>query len=119
MKNRNLIILFSIIIIALLIFVPYVQATSDIPIISLNNQEEQNTQQNTDNTNNTANNEVTNVPNINTSTNNMANVNNDNVATNTLPQTGVAEDTTLFVFIAVCIASAIYAFVKIRKYRNM
>ena len=40
-------------------------------------------------------------------------------STNTLPQTGVAEDTALFVFIAICIVSAIYAYIKIRNYKNL
>ena len=118
MKNRKLIVLFSIIMIALLIFIPYVQA-NDIPIISIGNETEPNTEntQNTENSENTGNNEEANVPNINTSAG--TNTNNDNIAGNNLPQTGVAEDTTLFIFIAVCVMSAIYAFVKIRKYKNL
>ena len=121
MKNRNLIVLFSVIIVALLIFIPCVQATSNIPIISLNNETPPTTENtdNTENTTNTVNNENANVPNINTNTGTNTGTNNDNVATNNLPQTGVAEDTTLFVFITVCIVSAIYAFIKIRKYKNM
>lgn len=124
MKNKNLIILFSIMIAMLLIFIPCVQATSNIPLISLNGQNDTNVSSNTENEAGTGNTNTTgneSVPNINTNTGtgtttNTGNQNND-VANTNLPQTGVAEDTALFVFIAVCIISALYAFIKIRKYK--
>lgn len=37
---------------------------------------------------------------------------------NNLPQTGVTEDITIMFFIVVCIVSAVYAYKKIRDYRN-
>lgn len=43
----------------------------------------------------------------------------DNSANGTMPQTGVAEDTALIVFIAVCLVSAIYAYTKVRNYKNI
>lgn len=38
---------------------------------------------------------------------------------NEIIQLGVEEDITLLVFIVVCIASAVYAYIKIRKYNNV
>ena len=50
----------------------------------------------------------------------IANTNNTNNANNeTLPQTGVAGDAVLFVFITVCIASAAYAYFRIKKYNEL
>ena len=51
--------------------------------------------------------------------NDEPNTENTNVAENKLPQTGVAEDTTLFVFIGICLVSAIYAYTKIKNYKNI
>ena len=42
-----------------------------------------------------------------------------NSTTDTLPQTGVTEDITVMFFIVVCTVSAIYAYKKIRDYKNM
>ena len=115
MKNQKIILIFTLIVAFLLIMVTFVQATNDIPLeinppnIQTNNP-----------TNNEVNNNNTNAPIIgNTTNNNTVNNTTNNTATNTLPQTGVAEDTALFVFIAVCVISAIYAFVRIRNYKNI
>ena len=45
---------------------------------------------------------------------------NDNVVNNTekLPQTGLTEDITIMFFIVLCVASAVFAYVKIRKYNE-
>ena len=42
-----------------------------------------------------------------------------NSTTDTLPQTGVTEDITVMFVIVVCTVSAIYAYKKIRDYKNM
>lgn len=43
---------------------------------------------------------------------------NSSESENSLPQTGVTEDITVMFFIIVCVVSAIYAYKKIRDYRN-
>ena len=43
---------------------------------------------------------------------------NSTTSGNNLPQTGVTEDITVMFFIIVCVVSAIYAYKKIRDYRN-
>ena len=35
-----------------------------------------------------------------------------------LPQTGLTEDITIMFFIVLCVASAVFAYVKIRKYNE-
>ena len=70
---------------------------------------------NEDDTNNTQNATNDEKPTIN----DEPNTENTNVAENKLPQTGVAEDTTLFVFIGICLVSAIYAYTKIKNYKNI
>ncbi len=120
MRNKKCILVFTLIIAFLLLTITCVQATDDNPLTIINTQEPttSNNQENNTVTNNQQNNTVNNTqaPIISTNTtNNTAN----NTATNTLPQTGVAEDTALFVFIAICIVSAVYAFVRIRNYKNI
>lgn len=111
MKNQKIILVFTLIIAFLLVMATFVKATNDTPLqvappnIQTNNP-----------TNNEVNNNNTNAPIIGNTTNNNTT---NNTATNTLPQTGVAEDTALFVFIAVCVISAVYAFVRIRNYKNI
>lgn len=75
--------------------------TTDLPILTSNNQQGTNT------TNNTTNNTVN-----NTSTNNVIN------NTESLPQTGLTEDITIMFFIVLCVVSAVFAYVKIRKYNE-
>lgn len=73
---------------------------------------------NTANTANTANN-VTNVPSINNGIkNNTSNTNKSNYTnTSSLPKAGV-DYSVLFVIVA-CVASGIYAYIKIRDYNNI
>ena len=104
MKNKKIILVVALIIAILIAIVPVVKASDENPLIITG-------------TGNEENNEVANTPVLNNET---ANTNtNTNAAENKLPQTGVVEDTTLFVFIAICIISAIYAYVKIRNYKNI
>ncbi len=120
---KNVILVSGLVLVIMFGLVSPVLATDtngavDLPIISNNevttgNNEQSNNQE----TNNTvANNEVNNTePELNNE-----NVNNSNtVANGTLPQTGVTEDATIIFFIAICIISAIYAYKKIRDYKNI
>lgn len=118
MKNKKFVIVFGLIVLFLLAVVPYTEATGNELLVIVNNQENQQNEIG----NNEVNNEVNNQ--LNNEVNNV--VNNEQNTTNTqanneqgMPQTGVAEDTTLFIFIAVCIASAIFAYTKIRNYKNI
>ena len=43
---------------------------------------------------------------------------NSSESENSLPQTGVTEDITVMFFIIVCVISAVYAYKKIRDYKN-
>lgn len=102
--------------IAMIIFVmaimPIVKASDNNPFNILNEDDTNNTQNATNDEKPAANNEK---PTIN----DEPNTENTNVAENKLPQTGVAEDTTLFVFIGICLVSAIYAYTKIKNYKNI
>lgn len=104
MKNKKLIVVFILIVLFLLVLINYTKASNaveQLPTI-VNNQN-----------NNIQNNNIQNPV-------NNANANNTNIGNNdTLPQTGVQGDTTLFIFIGICIISAIYAYFKIRKYNNV
>ncbi len=114
MKNKKLIVVFILIVAFLLAMVTCVSASDDVgdlPIIDTNpNGTVENQPANNEPV---TNNQDNNAPVVNT--NNANGVGNNE----TLPQTGVAGDTTLFVFIGICIASSIYAYVKIRKYNNI
>lgn len=124
MNNKKLTMIFILIIALLFATITYVSASDipgDLPILTGNNVvNNENTGANDPITgelvgnNNIVNNEsvVNNEP---TTNNSVAN----NIVNNTLPTTGVAGDTTLFVFITICIASAVYAYIKIRKYNNL
>lgn len=111
MKNQKIILVFALIAVFLLVMTSLVSATDNNtiqinpPVGAGNNQvtnDQQSNQLNITGQNNTV-------------TNNQVN----NSTNNTLPQTGVVEDTTLFVFIAICVVSAVYAFIKIRNYKNV
>lgn len=115
MKKQKIMIVLIATIILFLTIVPSVRAL-DLNIIDepFDNIETNNT----NNTNVETNNEVVNNE---PEENNQVNNSESNTSSNdeTLPQTGVAEDTTLFIFIVVCIASAIYAYTKIREYKSL
>lgn len=118
MKNKKIILIFMLIIAFLLVMATFVQATGDLPL-NIADPNRNNTTGNEQSNNNQVNNNTPGPVIGNTTNNNTTNNTTNNTATNTLPQTGVAEDTALFVFIAVCIISAIYAFVRIRNYKNI
>lgn len=122
MKNKKLLIVFILILAFLLVMVTYTKATDNVdelPTIVIDpDNETSNNSSNNEQANNEANN---NIANINTNESNNSNTNsNKNTENNeVLPQTGVQGDTALLIFISICIVSAIYAYFKIRKYKNV
>ena len=105
MKNKKIMLVFIAMIILVMAIMPIVKASEENPFNILNEDD-------TNNTQNATNNEKP-------ATNSEKPTENTNVAENKLPQTGVAEDTTLFVFIGICLVSAVYAYTKIRNYKNI
>lgn len=112
MKNKKIMLVFIAMIIFVMAIMPIVKASDNNPFNILNEDDTNNTQNATNGEKPAANSEK---PTIN----DEPNTENTNVAENKLPQTGVAEDTTLFVFIGICLVSAIYAYTKIRNYKNI
>lgn len=112
MKNKKIMLVFIAMIILVMAIMPIVKASENNPFNILNEDDTNNTQNATNDEKPAANSEK---PTIN----GEPNTENTNVAENKLPQTGVAEDTTLFVFIGICLVSAIYAYTKIRNYKNV
>ena len=112
MKNKKIMLVFIAMIIFVMAIMPIVKASDNNPFNILNEDDTNNTQNATNDENPAANNEK---PTLN----DEPNTENTNVAENKLPQTGVAEDTTLFVFIGICLVSAIYAYTKIKNYKNI
>lgn len=111
MKNKKLIIVFMLVITLLLGMVSFTKAADNdnevgqLPTISTGN-------------NPSSQNQANNTP-APITNNNVEPVTNNGTSGNTLPQTGVAGDTALFVFIGVCVVSAVYAYFRIRKYNNI
>lgn len=112
MKNKKIMLVFIAMIIFVMAIMPIVKASDNNPFNILNEDDTNNTQNATNDEKPAANNEK---PTIN----DEPNTENTNVAENKLPQTGVAEDTTLFIFIGICLVSAVYAYMKIRRYRSI
>lgn len=112
MKNKKIMLVFIAMIIFVMAIMPIVKASDNNPFNILNEDDTNNTQNATNDEKPAANNEK---PTIN----DEPNTENTNVAENKLPKTGVAEDTTLFVFIGICLVSAIYAYTKIKNYKNI
>ena len=112
MKNKKIMLVFIAMIIFVMAIMPIVKASDNNPFNILNEDDTNNTQNATNDEKPAENNEK---PTIN----DEPNTENTNVDENKLPQTGVAEDTTLFVFIGICLVSAIYAYTKSKKYKNI
>lgn len=112
MKNKKIMLVFIAMIILVIAVTPVVKASENNPFNILNEDDTNNTQNATNSEKPATNSEKPTV-------NNETNTENTNVAENKLPQTGVAEDTTLFVFIGICLVSAVYAYTKIRNYKNI
>ena len=124
MKNKKIILAFTLTIVFLLVMVAGVKATNDvsqIPIIEPDNNNTMNMENSTPDANsqNPTDYNNQNVPDYNSTASTNNEVNNSVGNNETLPKTGVAEDTALFVFIIACIVSAVYAFVRIRNYKNI
>ncbi len=118
MKNKKIIVVFILIIAYLFVMLAGVKATNPLPLF---NNEEPNTQEPTTAPTPTPepSQTPTQIPTPTPTPTPTPSNNGNNTPTNSLPDTGVAEDTALFVFITICIASSIYAFVKIRNYKNV
>lgn len=124
MKKSNLIKLFSILLITVIVmmFSNNVLAAdntfNELPLTSANN-----TNTNTDNTNTNTNNTNTNRTNTNTNntnTTNRANTNNSSIYNNTnLPKTGIEDSIPVAMLVVVFGISAVYAYKKIRDYKNI
>ncbi len=112
MKNKKIMLVFIAMIIFVMAIMPIVKASDNNPFNILNEDDTNNTRNATNDEKPAANSEKPTV-------NDEPNTENTNVAENKLPQTGVAEDTTLFVFIGICLVSAIYAYTKIKNYKNI
>lgn len=112
MKNKKIMLVFIAMIILVMAIMPIVKASEENPFNILNEDDTNNTQNATNDEKPATNSEKPTV-------NNETNTENTNVAENKLPQTGVAEDTTLFVFIGICLVSAVYAYTKIKNYKNI
>lgn len=112
MKNKKIMLVFIAMIILVMAIMPIVKASEENPFNILNEDDTNNNQNATNSEKPATNSEKPTV-------NNETNTENTNVAENKLPQTGVAEDTTLFVFIGICLVSAVYAYTKIRNYKNI
>ena len=111
MKNKKIMLVFIAMIILVMAIMPIVKASEENPFNILNEDDTNNNQNATNSEKPATNSEKPTV-------NNETNTENTNVAENKLPQTGVAEDTTLFVFIGICLVSAVYAYTKIRNYKK-
>ena len=119
MKNKKIMLVFIAMIIFVMAIMPIVKASDNNPFNILNEDDTNNTQNATNDEKPAANNEKPAANNEKPTINDEPNTENTNVAENKLPQTGVAEDTTLFVFIGICLVSAIYAYTKIKNYKNI
>ena len=131
MKKTNLIQVISILLISVMVmlFATTVNAADDNSYNDLtstltgNNSNSSNNSSNTANTNssnNTANTNSNNTNNTNNSSNITNNTNNSSVYNNTsLPKTGAADSIPVAMLVVVFGISAVYAFKKVRDYRNI
>lgn len=131
MKKTNLIKVISILLISVMVmlFATTVNAADDNSYNDLtstltgNNSNSSNNSSNTANTNssnNTANTNSNNTNNTNNSANMSNNTNNSSVYNNTsLPKTGAADSIPVAMLVVVFGISAVYAFKKVRDYKNI
>ena len=131
MEKTNLIKVISILLISVMVmlFATTVNAADDNSYNDLtstltgNNSNSSNNSSNTANTNssnNTANTNSNNTNNTNNSSNMTNNTNNSSVYNNTsLPKTGAADSIPVAMLVVVFGISAVYAFKKVRDYRNI
>lgn len=127
MKKSNLIKLFSILLISVMVmtFCTSVLAADDDGYrqLSVNNTNSNTNNTNTNNTNTNTNNTNTNNTsrnNTNTNNTNRNNTNNSSIYNNTsLPSTGIENAIPVAILVVVFGISAIYAYKKIKDYRNI
>ena len=118
MKNKKIIMVFILIIACLFMMISGVKATNPLNVTDITGGQSGEGQGSTTNPTPTPNTNPTQNPTPSpTPSGNNATGNGEQ--TNSLPDTGVAEDTALFVFITICVVSSVYAFVKIRNYKNV
>ncbi len=127
MKKLNLIKLFSILLmsIMLIMFINTMVLAADTDLTgNLNLPISNNSNVNTNNSNTNINNNNTNINNYNTNRNNT-NINNTNTNstniynTNNLPKTGIEDSIPVALLVVVFAISAVYAYKKIKDYRNI
>ncbi len=118
MKNKKILIVFILIIACLFVMLPGSKATNPLNLTDLNDNQTANEPGTNTQTTPTPTPGSTPTPSPSPSPAPTGNTG-SGAHNNSLPDTGVAEDTALFVFITVCVASAVYAFVKIRNYKNV
>ncbi len=129
MKKSNLIKLFSILLITVMVmmFNTNVLAAdntfNELPLTSANNtntNSDNNTNTNNTNTNTNRSNTNTNNTNTNTNNTNKSNTNNSSIYNNTnLPKTGIEDSIPVAMLVVVFGISAVYAYKKIRDYKNI
>lgn len=116
MKKSNLIKLFSI----LLISVMVMTFTTNVLAADNNTNAVDLTSTLTGNNTNNTNTNNTNTNNTNTNTNNTNNTNNSSIYNNTnLPKTGIEDSIPVAILVVVFGISAVYAYRKIKEYRNI
>lgn len=120
MKKSNLIKLFSILLIsvmAIMFCTSVLAADDDFTQLTLNS-----SNTNSSNTGNSSGNQNTNTNNTNTNTKNTNNTktNSSNIYNNTnLPKTGIEDSIPVAMLVVVFGVSAVYAYKKIKDYRNI
>ena len=128
MKKTNLIKVISILLISVMVvlFATTVNAADDNSYNDLtstltgNNSNTSNNSSNTANTNSNSSNNTANTNNTNKSSNMTNNTNNSSVYNNTsLPKTGSADSIPVAMLVVVFGISAVYAFKKVRDYKNI
>lgn len=126
MKKSNLIKLFSILLISVMImmFTTNVLAADDgFQQLTIDNNTTNNTSNNTNNNTNSSTNNTSNNTSNNTNNNtnsNRNNTNNSSIYNNTnLPKTGIEDSVPVAMLVVIFGISAVYAYKKIKDYRNI
>ena len=125
MKKSNLIKVVSILLISLMVmlFTTTVNAAENVDLyndLSLSNTNSSNTNTNTANTNTNTNSNSNTNRNTNTNSNRNTNTNNSSIYNNTsLPNTGIGDVVPVAALIIVFGISAVYAYRKIKEYKNI
>lgn len=125
MRKSNLIKVVSILLISLMVmlFTTTVNAAENVDLyndLSLSNTNSSNTNTNTANTNTNTNSKSNTNSNTNTNSNRNTNTNNSSIYNNTsLPNTGIGDVVPVAALIIVFGISAVYAYRKIKEYKNI